>query len=62
MLTDQDCDNIAEEVEAELSTAIRISERIPKPALTTLFTDVYSEMPWHIKEEHDEALKGENGE
>ena len=58
LIGEQEDLKIAESVDNELTSAIRESEKTPKPALTTLFTDVYSEMPWHIKEELDEATRG----
>ena len=56
VIAEDEYGKIAQSVEEELSAAIRASEKIPKPALKTLFTDVYTEIPWHIKEEQDEAL------
>lgn len=56
VIGEDDPEKIARSVEEELTLAIRASERIPKPALSTLFADVYSDIPWHIKEEQDEAL------
>jgi pyruvate dehydrogenase E1 component alpha subunit len=35
----------------ELDEAIAYAEKLPRPALETLFTDVYAEMPWHLKEQ-----------
>ena len=58
LISEQDDLKIAESVDNELTSAIRASEKTPKPALKTLFADVYSEMPWHIKEELDEATRG----
>ncbi len=36
---------------SELDEAIAHAEKLPKPALETLFTDVYAEMPWHLEEQ-----------
>jgi len=58
LISEQEDLKIAESVDNELTSAIRESEKTPKPALATLFTDVYSEMPWHIREELDEATRG----
>ena len=38
---------------------IKEREVIPPPDVSTLFTDVYSEMPWHIREEADEFMRDE---
>jgi TPP-dependent pyruvate/acetoin dehydrogenase alpha subunit len=35
----------------EIDEAIAYAEAIPRPALETLFTDVYAEMPWHLEEQ-----------
>lgn len=53
----EECDKISQEVEEEIVSAIRTSEEIAKPPLESLFTDVYSSIPWHIKEEQ-EAFEG----
>lgn len=58
LITEQEDLKIAESVDSEITSAIRMSEEIPKPALRTLFSDIYSEIPWHIKEELDEATGG----
>lgn len=46
---------VSESVEKEIVEAVKQSEKIPGPTLSTMFSDVYQEMPWHIKEESDEA-------
>lgn len=30
----------------------------PYPSADTIFTEVYEEMPWHLKEQHDELMGG----
>ncbi|SVD46106.1 uncharacterized protein METZ01_LOCUS398960, partial [marine metagenome] len=30
----------------------------PYPGADTIFTEVYEEMPWHLKEQFDEAMEG----
>ena len=30
----------------------------PYPEADTIFTEVYEEMPWHLKEQHDEVMEG----
>ena len=45
----------------QIDEAIAHAEKIPRPAPDTLFTDVYSELPWHLQEQlHD--LKEEKEE
>ncbi len=50
-----------EEVNRELDEAIAYAEQIPRPALETLFTDVYAEIPWHLEEQLHE-LQHEKGQ
>jgi 2-oxoisovalerate dehydrogenase E1 component alpha subunit len=40
-----------DETNHEIDEAIQHAEKLPKPALETLFTDVYAEMPWHLQEQ-----------
>ena len=44
------------EIEDELNAAIKENESAARPSIDTLFTDVYSEMPWNLKEQMQEAL------
>ena len=30
----------------------------PYPSAETIFTEVYEEMPWHLKEQHEELMGG----
>jgi 2-oxoisovalerate dehydrogenase E1 component alpha subunit len=46
------------EVDAELRVAIQASEKTPPPALESMFEDVFGEMPWHLREQRDELLRG----
>ena len=61
LLTENEDRRTLEEVENELVSTIKESEKVPPPTLYSMFTDVYAEMPWHIKEEADE-LMGEKGQ
>jgi pyruvate dehydrogenase E1 component alpha subunit/2-oxoisovalerate dehydrogenase E1 component alpha subunit len=40
-----------EEANAEIGTAIQEAEALPPPAIETLFTDVYKDMPRHLAEQ-----------
>jgi pyruvate dehydrogenase E1 component alpha subunit len=46
----------AAEQNEEISNAIREAESLPPPAIETLFTDVYKEMPRHIAEQMRYAI------
>jgi len=39
------------ETNKEIDEAIQHAEKLPKPALETLFSDVYAEMPWNLEEQ-----------
>lgn len=49
---------IEAEVDAELKAAIQVSEKTPPPSLESLFTEVYAELPWHLREQQAELLAG----
>ncbi len=57
LLTEQEDRSIQEEVDKEIVSTIKESEKVPRPTPYSMFTDVYAEMPWHIKEEADELAK-----
>jgi pyruvate dehydrogenase E1 component alpha subunit len=61
MWSQEDEKKAQEEVNQELDDAVAYAEKLPRPALETLFTDVYEEMPWHLEEELRE-LREEKGE
>lgn len=42
---------LQDDVNRELEDAIAHAEKIPRPNIETLFTDVYAEMPWHLEEQ-----------
>lgn len=56
--SDDDEARFAQEVDAELHAAIALSEATPAPALTTMFEDVYQDVPWHLAEQRAELLEG----
>ena len=35
--------------------ALTAAQKVGKPPLSALFTDVYKEMPWHLAEQQEEA-------
>jgi pyruvate dehydrogenase E1 component alpha subunit len=61
MWSQEDEKKAQEEVNQELDDAVAYAEKLPRPALETLFTDVYEEMPWHLEEQLRE-LREEKGE
>lgn len=44
--------------EAEVKACVRRAEAKPPPALRELFTDVYAEQPWHLREQEEACLAG----
>lgn len=40
-----------EDANHQIDEAIAYAEKVPRPAIETLFTDVYSELPWHLQEQ-----------
>ena len=45
-----------EEINAEITQAITEAEALPPPAIETMFTDVYREMPKHLEEQMKYAI------
>ena len=37
--------------------ALTKAQKVGKPPLSDLFTDVYKEMPWHLAEQQEEAFE-----
>jgi pyruvate dehydrogenase E1 component alpha subunit/2-oxoisovalerate dehydrogenase E1 component alpha subunit len=58
LLTDADIETWTQEINDEISAAITAAEAMPPPAIETLFTDVYKDVPPHIAEQmrHAQAL------
>jgi len=51
-------ERVDQELNEEISQAIEAVEKLPPPALDTLFDDVYAELPWHLGEQRDEMRRG----
>lgn len=54
---------VQEETAREIDEAVAYAEKVPRPDIETLFTDVYAEMPWHLEEQlrelrEEKARKG----
>jgi TPP-dependent pyruvate/acetoin dehydrogenase alpha subunit len=54
-------ERIRGEQKRAIDAAIATAEAAPPPDVATLFTDVYDEMPRHIREQRDEALEEHGG-
>jgi 2-oxoisovalerate dehydrogenase E1 component alpha subunit len=46
------------EVESRLREAVQVAESTERPALETMFEDVYDRLPWHLEEQRAELLAG----
>jgi|SRR5579875_27892 pyruvate dehydrogenase E1 component alpha subunit len=55
LLSDEEDSRIRKELEEELNSAIAEEEQAPRPAIESIFEDVYSSEPWNIKEQFEEA-------
>ena len=44
--------------DAEVKECVRRAEEKPPPALGDLFTDVYAEQPWHLREQQAQCVGG----
>jgi len=53
-------ERIDEEVMGAYKEAVKCGDLAngPYPSADTIFTEVYEEMPWHVKEQHDELMGG----
>lgn len=51
-----------ETIEREMKACVAAAESKPKPPLESLFTDVYAEMPWHLRMQWSEAAAQDEDE
>ncbi len=57
-LTDQQDKDLEAEVDAELRAAIVAAEKTDAPSLDSMFDDVFADLPWHLREQKEELVKG----
>jgi pyruvate dehydrogenase E1 component alpha subunit/2-oxoisovalerate dehydrogenase E1 component alpha subunit len=62
ILTESAVQKQSEEIDAYISRTVKERETVKPPAPSTLFTDVYSEMPWNLQEEAEEFMAEEGRE
>ena len=53
ILTEEESKQIDADIVDTLNQLVKEAEAVEKPPLETMFTDVYEEMPWHLKEQLD---------
>jgi pyruvate dehydrogenase E1 component alpha subunit/2-oxoisovalerate dehydrogenase E1 component alpha subunit len=56
LLDDLQDEALEQELNASIGHAIAEAEAHPPPSRASLFEDVYSELPWHLREQKEEAL------
>lgn len=49
---------LKERVESSLKACIEVAEKVPAPALETMFEGVFEHLPQHLQEQQDELLRG----
>ncbi|HKQ69023.1 MAG TPA: thiamine pyrophosphate-dependent dehydrogenase E1 component subunit alpha [Polyangiaceae bacterium] len=55
--TDADQTRTESAMVEEIKQAVLVAEKAPPPALSTMFEDVYAEMPWHLTEQCEYLLR-----
>jgi len=61
VLREDEIPTIEEECAAEVAASFKRNESVPKPELSSLFDDVYGEMPEHLREQRDFLVALEGG-
>jgi 2-oxoisovalerate dehydrogenase E1 component alpha subunit len=54
--TPEDGERMSKECEEECAVAARAAEQVPKPGLETIFSDVYAEVPDHLRRQGEAAF------
>jgi 2-oxoisovalerate dehydrogenase E1 component alpha subunit len=55
---DAEDERIRKDVDAEIKAAVESAEKKAAPALSTMFSDVFREQPWHLREQEQECTSG----
>ncbi len=61
LVDDSVVEEIATKVKNDVDAAIKAAEASPMPSVETIFTDVYAEMPAHLREQRDQTLNESGG-
>lgn len=56
--TEEKDKQVESEADAEIRACVAASEKTPPPPLESMFEEVFAELPWHLREQRDELLKG----
>ncbi|HLI46420.1 MAG TPA: thiamine pyrophosphate-dependent enzyme [Geobacterales bacterium] len=57
ILSEKEEQELRKEIEKEIEDEVKIAVSVPPLPVQTIFEDVYSDMPWHLKEEMDLVVK-----
>lgn len=52
--TEQEETNLTSRIREEAIKALEEASKIAKPPMSSLFTDVYHQMPWHLQEQREQ--------
>ncbi|HYS71386.1 MAG TPA: hypothetical protein VEM95_03095, partial [Thermoplasmata archaeon] len=53
---------LAQELDDAITEAVHAVERAPPPPVDAMFTDVYAEMPWNLREQLDDLERTRGGQ
>lgn len=56
--TEEKDKQVESEADAEIRACVAAAEKTPPPPLESMFEEVFAELPWHLREQRDELLKG----
>ena len=49
---------LEEKTSSELAECVKVAEKAPPPPLESMFDDVFAELPWHLREQKEQLLRG----
>lgn len=61
ILSEEESQQIDADIAETLNGLVKEAEETEKPPLESMFTDVYDEMPWHLKEQLDDLQRIKGG-
>ncbi len=56
ILKEKEHEQMVKEIEKEVEEEVKQALTVPSPPITVMFEDVYSEMPWNLKEQMEEVV------
>jgi pyruvate dehydrogenase E1 component alpha subunit len=61
ILTEEESQRLVTEASEKIDDLVKEAEKVAKPPIESLFTDVYKDMPWHLQEQLDNLRKVQKG-